>query len=347
MSQASIRSIVCHSIFFAATLLFVVGCAQQSFRYTVAEPVRLDPADSAKDSPVFYGEAHGFIWSDCMAVSAAAVDQMLERARAKGYEGVADLKWYNHASGQWNKEPNCRTEYGWAAGTLYTIWWPKATKVEVRARGVKAIAEAEKATFYRAKTIGNKEQTNAEMRSANPNDTFVGLGLVSGVVIGASVSAGKFVDANNRWTTSLEAVASFGKPMGCGGHAAGWGTLSLRKERFIGNSFYYGVGPAIQNQHYFSLCSSESVAAPEESRDTGASSYGEGSSSRWEYGLVGADLGVGNEWRTSSGFFGGCEWVGAFVGVEVWKRGKEMNKGRHIPMGVTPRILSCRMGLSF
>ena len=67
------------------TSLFILGCGTQSFRYKVEEPIRLEPLDTEEASgPAFFGEGHGFIWTDCRTANEDAIDDLLAQATSKG-----------------------------------------------------------------------------------------------------------------------------------------------------------------------------------------------------------------------------------------------------------------------
>ncbi len=317
------------------------GCGSQSFRYTVSEPIRLEPLDNQNSEKVFTAEGYGFIWSDCRTVNADAVDDLLGDAESKGYEAVADLKWYDYEKQKWLKEPTCRTEYGWLAGTLYTFWWPKATKVRVQARGINKAVSADSSSkdIFKSKTLGEKEVLSSKSRKIHPNDTTLGLELMAGIpVLGAGVRAGHFFDADKRWGTNFELAIPVGEHLSCGSYVSGWATLATRFEHFLGNSFYYGIGPGIGYQRYLSSCQNSYSSDDVSSTRT---------SGRWSYGLVGIDVGLGNEWRSNSGLFGGCEWFGGFFGMPVVKNGEEVKDGTRMPLPFAPRILACYLGTAF
>lgn len=368
-------------IFAASLQLMNSACVQSSFQYTAKEPVRFEPADRAKESPVFYGEAQGFLWSGCNGINAEAVDQLLKHAQADGYDAVADLKWYDFDSGKWIKKPNCRSEYGWFSGSLLTLWWPKATKVKVQARGVKNIPETEKADFFQAKTIGKTNLfsylflfgpviSQLDIRPTKADDAFVSFGFSPAVLVGlgnGSLRAGKYYDSDTRWAVNTEALgrpsysslyatseaSQFCAPnsrrissSGLDGNGLlGVGTVSLRREKFIGKNFYYGIGPAIQNHRYYLECETSVSIRTQD----GLFSRTERTTSEytWEHALVGIDVGIGYESPGPSGVFTNCELGGVFGSAKVWERGKEPEYGPRIPNFATPRLLMCSLGLLF
>ncbi len=94
------------------------------------------------------------------------------------------------------------------------------------------------------------------------------------------------------------------------------------------------MGPGLSVENYKNCDYPTSIGAPEHN-------------ARWSYKLVGIDFGLGNEWRSSSGLMGGCEWVGVFWGRLVKSDGNEYRDGSKMPKAVLPRVLACYMGASF
>ncbi len=318
--------------------LFIFGCTTQSFRYTVAEPIRFEALDTDEASgPNFFGEGHGFIWTDCRRANDDAINDLLAQAESKGYDAVSGLHWYNFEKQKWIKEPTCRAEYGWVAG-LYTFWWPKATKVKVQARGLKkeVIATSSHRFLFKPVTLGLKELSSSRSRELHSNDLTIGVEIMAPVVAGAGVRVGRFVETDKRWAINFEFAGLMGDRTGCSAYISNWHILSTRYEHFLGNSFYYGVGPGLSLQN-FSKCLGSSVAENSPLQ----------SDVRGSYSLVGVDFGLGNEWHYNSGLFGGCEWFGGFWGRPVKSEVDGIKEGDRKPMSFSPRILACYMGASF
>ncbi len=317
----------------------LVGCGTQSFRYTVSDPISLEPTGNQVVEQVFAAEGHGYIWTDCSTANADAINDLLHKAEVKGYEWVADLSWYDYDAEKWIKEPTCRTEYGWLAGHFYTFWWPKATKVKVQAKGVRkeVLADSRGKDPAKSKVLGQNDLGSQHSRRLHPNASILGLELMPGVPFpweGVGVRVGRFITATKRWAANFElAVPAFEEP-GCDSYTSGWGIIAARFEHFLGNSFYYGIGPGLS---YQKKCSQIS---------RGSQSHGP-ESKRVEYGLVGIDAGLGNEWRSTSGLFWGCEWFGGFMGKSIVKRGKGIIAGEKMPTLFEPRFFASYMGASF
>lgn len=233
-------------------------------------------------------------------------------------------------------------------GTVYTLWWPEATKVKVQARGLKteAVADSVKKDLFKSKIIGRDEidLNSSESRQLHPNDSTFALGFMSTVVVGANFRIGHFVEANKRWALNLEMAGplhsnSNGNGNG-NGNLSNWGILATRFEHFLGNSFYFGLGPGFSIQNF--VYSGSAMSNPTDSPKL----KGAWSASISEV-LVGIDFGLGNEWRTSSGLIGGCEWFGGFWGRPVKREGNEYRDGTRMPMAFSPRVLACYMGSTF
>lgn len=347
------KVVLTRSTWLVMILFLATGCGHQSFQYTVAEPLRMEPFKGEGEGQEFEAEGQGYLWSDCRTVNQDAVDQLIDRAKAKGFTAVADFEWYDYTQGTWVKSPSCRTEYGWLLGLHATSWWPHATKVKVRGQGLHVENGAKVAGLFPTTSLGQQEPTSREIRKANPHDTTVMLTHMNLAffLVGAGVGVGHFVDPETRWTAALEGQIY---PLigGLGGSECiprnrGNTTFAARREKFVNNSFFYSIGPAIQTQYYNLECPYALLRRIASRPDTSAQDSV--SEKSWQYGLVGADFGVGNEWRTKSGFFGGCEWIGAFAGVRVWKKGEVDQNGSRItmPIPVTARLLNCRVGMSF
>jgi hypothetical protein len=207
-----------------------------------------------------------------------------------------------------------------------------------------------------------------DIRPTKADDAFASIGVNPLGAIGlinASLHAGKYYDSNTRWAVNTEALGTM--PRGssepsespyCGPNAEkvissgldgngllGWGTVSLRREKFISKNFYYGIGPAIQNHRYHLECQSSGSSTTQDGffrrTERTTSEY------TWEHALVGIDIGIGYESHDASLFFTKCEYLGGFVGAKVWERGKEPEYGPRIRNYVTPRLLLCGVGVLF
>jgi len=325
-------------------IILLTGCSYQSFRYSATDPVRLDPVDHGELGPVFYGIGTGPMWSKCSTVNQEAVDNLLNQAKAAEYDAVTDLQWYDYKSAQWVKEPACLTEFGWITGMLYTFWAQKATMVRVKANGIKKASLTNPDNFFRAKTVGSNELTSEEVRQVDPRKFAIAPVFGPSLIVEIGLKFARFVDPNTRWAANLNFARILGDMSGHAGcgirpSADGWEIFAVRREQFLGNSFYFGLGPAVQDQVWFWSGCDISTSSPNTSTQTTASK-----SRYWHYGLVGLDAGIGNEWRSSSGLFGGCEWFGGFVGMKVWQHGDEVTHGGNKPYRFTPRLLACHLG---
>jgi hypothetical protein len=179
------------------------------------------------------------------------------------------------------------------------------------------------------------EKSSQEIRRARPNNTAIGLKITGGIINGAGVEYSQFIRSDTRLTANFEAVFPMGEHLLCSTYLSGWKTLSFRLEQFLSNSFYYGVGPGIQTQQFIANC------------DPGTYWPGASKPKKSEYGLVGIDAGIGNEWQSESGLYGGCEWAGIFLGAKVSQYGDDLNGHERKPWPITPRLLSCHLGLVF
>jgi hypothetical protein len=311
------------------------GCAQSSFSYTIAEPVRLERAPGQEKRPVFAGEGTGNVWTACRAVNHEAMDEMLDAARAQGYPAVSDLEWYDFKRRRWGKAPACRTEYGWFATTIYLFWWPNATKVHVRGRGMK-LAEKPSAAVFSVKQVGEPEASDQEIRRREKHPMTVAASAMIGPYLGAGLSVGRFADEATRWSLAWEKASLFGDRFSCDPYLADYDTVSLRQDVFLTRTFYLSAGPAVQRQRFLSRCFDRGGAG---------GGFRPPSEQRGELRLAGVDVGLGHEWRSLSGFYGGCEWVGGFFGVETSRDGDVGRRGSRRPS--TARVLNCRLGLTF
>lgn len=324
---------------FVVICLLLEACGHQSFRFTATDSIKLEAAEQSFRGPIFYGEGSGPIWQACNLVNLEATEDLLEKAHLGGYEAVADIKWFDFDKETWVKRPTCRNEYGWIAGTLYTFWWPTATKVRVQARGIKpednSNGNSSIAATSPKNTVGEKELSSRAQRGAKL-PTTVAIELEGGLILGLGVKAGRFTDANVRWAANLELAVPWGETLGCHAYVDGWGTLAFRREQFLTDSFYFGLGPAFQHQRWHANCLS--LGSLSDSQQSG----------KWAYETIGLDMGIGNEWLSSSGLMGGCEWVGGTFSTKVLRHGDELKEGgRTMPASFTGRILACHLGVAF
>jgi len=205
------------------------------------------------------------------------------------------------------------------------------------------------------------------IRPTKADDAFTSIGanpLAAIGLINVSLHAGKYYDSDTRWAVNTEALGSI--PTGSsepsespycapnaekvissgldGNGLLGWGTVSLRREKFISKKFYYGIGAAIQNHRYHLECEANELSTTQDGffrrTERTTSKY------TWEHALVGIDIGIGYELQ-ESGFFKKCELLGGLVGAKVWERGKEPEYGPRIRNYVTPRLLLCGVGVLF
>lgn len=206
-----------------------------------------------------------------------------------------------------------------------------------------------------------------DIRPTKADDAFAGFDVnpLAGIgLLNVSLRAGKYYDSNTRWAVNTEALGTM--PGGSsepsesphcapnaekvissgmdGNGLLGWGTVSLRREKFISKKFYYGIGAAIQNHRYHLECEANELSYPD-----GFFGRSEQTTSKytWEHALVGIDIGIGYELHDASGFFKKCELLGGFVGAKVWERGKEPEYGPRIRNYATPRLLLCGLGVLF
>ncbi|MEI6398164.1 MAG: hypothetical protein WCO71_05275 [Pseudomonadota bacterium] len=341
----NLRSLIFKLINALLCLVFLTGCSYQSFHYSATDPVRIDPLDKQKQGREFYGLGKGFVWSGCSAVNQQAIDDLLRQAQGAGYDAVSDLFWYDYQHGSWVKEPTCLTELGWLAGLIYTFWMPGATKVQVKATAIMKGAHSDLNDIFHSKTVGSELNNSEKIRQTHMPKLAVAQVLEAGMVVGVGLRVGHFVDHDTRWTATLKLETIFHDPpyRYCNRRRVqGWATLAVRRETFIGNSFYYGLGPAIQQQDW----AYNSCECLDNSPDVSTHQPAVKKRLR-QYGLIGVDAGIGNEWRSPFGLFGGCEWLGGFLGIKVWQRGDEFISGDNYPYRFIPRVVTCHLGYEF
>ena len=77
-------------------------------------------------------EENGFVWTACDQLVSDAADELRDAAREVGGNAIIHTRWLDYDSGEWERQPNCTTGWGWFAlggvGGLHP--WVKRTAVE-------------------------------------------------------------------------------------------------------------------------------------------------------------------------------------------------------------------------